>query len=299
MKDGSEKLSLKILNKMKLSIILVNWNTRDLTRDALVSIYKETNGFDFEVIVVDNNSADGSVEMITKDFPQVALIENKDNLGFGKANNQGLKIAHGDYLMFLNTDIVVLEGAINKLVSYLGEHPDVMMVGPRLLNKDLTFQHACRRMLPNPVNSFFHLFGLAKIFKNSKLFNEYKQVAVDPDITGPVQALSGAAMMFRRQVYTEIGGFDEAFFMYGEDLDFCKRALDKGWKTVYVSEAKIIHFGGQSSGQRKVKSIINFYEAMWLYYQKHFKYNFFVNLAVWLGIKFRMILALITNIFKL
>ncbi len=280
----------------KLSIILVNWNTADLTKDALLSVYKETSGFDFEVIIVDNNSGDGSVEMIKKEFPQVILIENKDNLGFGKANNQALKIAQGDYLMFLNTDVVVLDGALNKLVNYLDQNEDVMMVGPRLLNRDLTFQHACRRMLPNTVNSFFHLFGLTKIFKNSKIVNQYKRYSADPEITGPTEALSGAAMMFRRQVYSAIGGFDETFFMYGEDLDFCKRVLDKGWKIVYVSDAKIIHFGGQSSGKRKVKSLVNFYEAMWLYYKKHFKYNFLINLLVWLGIKFRMILALISNV---
>jgi len=280
---------------MKLSIILVNWKTPDLTRNALVSVFKETQETDFEVIVVDNNSADGSVEMIKKEFPQVVLIVNPDNRGFGKANNQGLKIAQGDYLMFLNTDVVVLDGALNKLVNHLDQHADVMVVGPRLLNKDLTFQHACRRMLPNPVNSFFHLFGLTKIFKNSKFVNDYKQYASNPEVTAPTQALSGAAMMFRRQVYDEIGGFDERFFMYGEDLDFCKRVLDKGWKTVYVSDAKIIHFGGQSSGKRKVKSLVNFYESMWFYYKKHFKYNFLVNLLVWLGIKLRMAVALIMN----
>ncbi len=283
---------------MKLSIILVNWNTCDLTRDAVASVFKETQGIDFEVIVVDNNSADGSVEMIKKEFPQVVLIANNDNRGFGKANNQGLKIAQGDYLMFLNTDTVILDGALNKLVNYLDGHSDVMMVGPRLLNKDLTFQHACRRMLPNPINSFFHLFGLAKVFKNSKFVTDYKRYAADPEITGPTEALSGAAMMFRRQVYAEIGGFDEIFFMYGEDLDFCKRVLEKGWKTVYVSEAKIIHFGGQSSGKRRVKSLINFHEAMWLYYKKHFKYNFLINLVVWLGVKLRMALALVMNTFR-
>lgn len=283
---------------MKLSVILVNWNTSDLTRQALASVYKQIVDIDFEVIVVDNNSADNSVEMIKKEFPQVRLIENKENLGFGKANNQGLKIAQGNYLMFLNTDVVVLDGALNKLVNYLDQYADVMMVGPRLLNKDLTFQHACRRMLPNPINSFFHLFGLATIFKNSKFVTDYKQYAADPEITGPTEAISGAAMMFRRQVYNEIGGFDETFFFYGEDLDFCKRVLDKGWKIVYVSEAKIIHFGGQSSGKCRVKSLINFYEAMWFYYKKHFKYNFLINCLVWLGIKLRMAVALIMNGFN-
>lgn len=283
---------------IKLSIIFVNWNTSDLTRYALASVYKETHVIDFEVIVVDNNSADNSVEIIKKEFPQVVLISNPDNRGFGKANNQALKIAQGDYLMFLNTDVIVLDGALTKLVNYLDQHSDVMMVGPRLLNRDMTFQHACRRMLPNPLNSFFHLFGLTKIFKNNKVVNEYKQYATDQEITGPTEALSGAAMMFRRQVYKEIGGFDEVFFMYGEDLDFCKRVLDKGWKTVYVSDARIIHFGGQSSGKRRTKSLFNFYEAMWLYYKKHFKYNILNNLFVWSGIKFRMVVALIMNIFK-
>lgn len=284
----------------KLSIILVNWNTRDLTRDALLSVFKETRGIVFEVIVVDNNSADDSAAMIKKEFPQAVLIENKDNLGFGRANNQALKVAKGDYLMFLNTDVVVLNGALNKLANYLDQHPETMMVGPRLLNKDLTFQQACRRNLPNPANSFFHLFGLTKIFKNSRLVNEYKQSTIDPEITGATEALSGAAMMFRRQVYEEIGGFDEIFFMYGEDLDFCRRVLDKGWKTVYVSEAKIIHFGGQSSGKRKVKSLINFYESMWIYYKKHFynEYNLAFNLLVWLGIKVKMFSALVRNYLK-
>lgn len=285
---------------MKLSVILVNWNTCDLTKQALVSVYKETVGIDFEVIVVDNNSGDASVEMIKKEFPQVQIMENKENLGFGKANNQGLKIAQGDYIMLLNTDVVVLDAALNKLVSYLDQHTEVMMVGPRLLNKDLTFQHACRRMLPNPTNSFFYLFGLTKIFKNNKFVNEYKQYTIDPEITGPTQALSGAAMMFRQQVYNEIGGFDEAFFMYGEDLDFCKRVLDKGWKTVYVSEARIIHFGGQSSDKRRVKSLLNFYEAMWLYYKKHFykKHSIVFHFFVWLGIKTKMLIALVKNYLK-
>ncbi|MBP6859503.1 MAG: glycosyltransferase family 2 protein [Candidatus Magasanikbacteria bacterium] len=285
---------------MKLSVILVNWKTKELTKDAIASVLKETKGFDFEIIVIDNNSADGSVEMIKAEFPQVVLIANTENVGFGKANNQGLKIAKGDYLMFLNTDVVVLDGALNKLVSYLDSHIDTMMVGPRLLNRDLSFQHACRRMLPNPINSFFHLFGLTKIFKQNKVINNYKQFASDPEITGPTQALSGAAMMFRRQVYQELGGFDEMFFMYGEDLDFSKRVFDKGWKTVYVSDARIIHFGGQSSGKRRVQSLVNFYESMWLYYKKHFysQYNILFNFIIWLGIKIRMAVALLMNYLK-
>ncbi len=285
---------------MKLSIILVNWNTKDLTRDALVSIFDQTKNIEFEVIVVDNNSGDGSVEMIKKEFSQVILIENKENRGFGKANNQGLAAARGEYLMFLNTDVRVLNGAINTLVDYLDKNSSVMMVGPRLLNADMSFQHACRRNLPNPLNSFFHLFGLVKIFKHNEIINSYKQFTADPEVTGPVEAISGAAMLFRRQVYEEIGGFDERFFMYGEDLDFCKRIFDKGWGVVYVSNAKIIHFGGQSSKKRKVQSLRNFYEAMWIYYKKHFapKQFFLVNIAVWLAIKIKLFIAVMINYLK-
>lgn len=293
-------LNSKNIRNMKLSIILVEWNTRDLLKQTLESVYKETMGFDFEVIVVDNNSADDSAEVVKKDFPQTIVIENNDNLGFAKANNQGMKIAKGDYMMLLNTDVIVLDGAINKLVQYLDSHYDVMMAGPRLLNKDGSFQLACRRNLPNPVNSFTHLFGLTRIFKRSKWANEYKLANMDPEITGPTQAISGAAMMFRRRVFEEIGGLDESFFMYGEDLDFCKRIFDKGWTTVYVSEAKITHLGGASSSKRRVKSLINFHEAMWIYYKKHFYHNNpkIINGLIWFGIKIKMVLSLIKNYFK-
>ncbi len=285
---------------MKLSVIIVNWKTRELTLNALSAVYKETSGFPFEVILVDNNSGDGSVEAFKKEFPQVKLIENSDNVGFAKANNQALKIATGEYLMLLNSDTVVLDGALNTLVSYLDTHPLIEMVGPRLLNGDMTFQHACRRNLPDIWNSFFHLFGLTKIFTSSKIVNNYKKYTDDPNVTEPVAGLSGAAMMFRRKVYEEIGGLDESFFMYGEDLDFCKRVFDKGWQTVYVSEAKIIHFGGGSSKKRRTKSLVNFYEAMWLYYRKHFAlyHNSLLNGLVWLGIYTRLGVALAVNFFK-
>lgn len=295
---------------MKLSIIILSWNTSAITKQTLESVYRETKnisapggpalGWDFEVILIDNNSADDSVAMIKRDFPRVVLVENKDNLGFAKGNNQGMAIAKGEYTMLLNSDTIVLDGAINKLAGYLNDHPEVMMVGPRLLNKDGTFQHACRRVLPDPVNSFFYLFGLNKIFKRSKIASEYKQLAADPEISGPAQALSGAAMMFRRTVYEKIGGLDERFFMYGEDLDFCKRVYDNGWITMYLADAKITHLGGVSSGKRRTKSLINFYDAMWLYYKKHFgkKNNFLINTVIWLGIKLRMSVALVINLFK-
>lgn len=285
---------------MKLSVIIVNWNTVDLTVQAIRSVFDQTSNFAYEVVVIDNHSSDNSVEKIKKIFPQVIILENKENFGFGRANNQGMKIAKGEYLFLLNSDTVVLDGAINKLVQYLDTNRDVMMVGPRLLNADKTFQHACRRNLPTPMSAFYHLFGFVKFFKKNKVVNFYKKYSDDPECTEPVQAISGAAMMFRKEVYEKIGGFDEHFFMYGEDLDFCKRIYDNSWKTVYVSTAKIIHFGGSSSSKRRIKSLINFYDAMWLYYKKHFvkNKNVFLTGIVWSGIKLRMCVALVLNNFK-
>jgi GT2 family glycosyltransferase len=285
---------------VKLSIIIVNWNTCNLTKQTIESVYRETSGIDFEIILTDNASSDDSVEVIKKEFPQVILIENKENLGFGKANNQGMRIALGKYIMLLNSDTVVLSQAITRLTSYLDEHEDITMLGPKLLNEDRTFQYSCRRNLPNPMNSFFHLFGLAKLFPKSKMFTDYKRFAYDSNRTEPVEAISGAAMFFRRGVFDTMGGFDEQFFMYGEDLDFCKRVQDKGWKTMFVHDAEIIHFGGQSSKKRRKQSLVNFYDAMWIYYKKHFysTYPKAISMFVYLGIGLRKNIALFCNALK-
>lgn len=285
---------------MKLSVIIVSWNTKQLTLDAVSAVYSETKAFPVEVILVDNNSADGSADAVAEKFPEVVLVRNADNRGFGKANNQALLIANGEYIMFLNSDTVVLDHALEKLVSYLESHPDIMMVGPKLLYGDGTFQHACRRGLPNPVNALLYLFGIHCLFPSSGFANAYKRGSDDPNVTGEVDALSGAAMLFRRKVYETIGGFDEKFFMYGEDLDFCKRVKDAGFKTVYVHSAEIIHFGGQSSAKRKSASIRNFYDAMWIYYKKHFwqDYIFPVHALVWCGIFLRKEIAFLRNSFR-
>ncbi len=285
---------------MKLSIVIVNWKTKELTAAAIASVFEQTKALLFEVILIDNNSADGSVEALRSQFPQIIIVENATNLGFGKANNQGMRLAKGQYIMLLNSDTVVLDRALEKMVAYLEEHSDVMMIGPKVLNADHTFQHACRRMLPTPLSSFYHLFGLVKIFRKSARVNAYKGYNREPNVTEPVEALSGAAMMFRREVFEATGGFDERFFMYGEDLDFSKQVFDRGWKTMFVHTAEIIHYGGASSKKRRTKSIVNFYDAMWLYYDKHWgtKHNVFLKAAVWSGIKTRLGLALLQNICK-
>ncbi len=284
---------------MKLSVIIVNWNTRDLTLQSLRTLYEHAPACEFEVLLIDNDSSDDSVEHIKKEFPQVMLVENDDNLGFGKANNQGMRMAKGEYIFLLNSDVIVLEGGVQKLVDYLDTHPDATMVGPRLLNEDRTFQLACRRSLPNPLNSFLYLFGISKIIKSKKIAS-YKKEYDDPTVTEPVEGISGAAMMFRRVVFEKTGGFDETFFMYGEDLDLCKQVQDNGWKTVYVADAQIVHLGGGSSAKRRTQSLINFYESMWIYYKKHYgqQHNRFLQMGIWCGIQAKKYIALLRNMIK-
>ena len=286
---------------MKLTIIIVNWNTLDLTRQTLLSVYAQAELSDFEVVVIDNHSSDGSVSMITTAFPQVRLIENTENYGFGRANNQGLERATGAYVMFLNSDTIVRDHAIDRLMRYLDTHPGVAMVGPKLLNGDGTFQHACRRTLPTPQSAFFHLFGLTHLAPHSRIVNAYKHADIDPGIEGDTEAMSGAAMLLRRTVYEKVGGFDaETFFMYGEDLDFCKRVGDAGFVIRYVPQAVITHFGGGSTKKRRTKSLIDFYDAMWRYYEKHYaeRASFFMRGIVRSGIFLRMLVALAQNIAK-
>lgn len=279
---------------MKLSVIILNWNTSDLLQQTLSSVYRETGGFEYEVIVVDNASSDDSVEKVRQNYPAARVIVNEGNIGFSRGNNVGLRAAQGEYLMLLNSDVIVRDGAINQLVGFLDEHPEAVMAGPRLVNSDGSFQASCRRRLPNPWNSFVYLFGLKGLIKA-----EYKSDS-RPEAIEETEALSGAAMMFRRYVYETIGGLDEDFFMYGEDLDFCFRAREKAGRIFFVGTAVITHLYGQSSAKRKVGSIINFYDAMALYYKKHFwrKHGLPFDCLVLIGIRLRLAAALMRNQLK-
>ncbi|MCX6752831.1 MAG: glycosyltransferase family 2 protein [Candidatus Nomurabacteria bacterium] len=263
---------------IKLSIIIVNWNTKDILKQTIESVKKETSLFEYEIIVIDNNSTDDSVNMIKTLFPSIKIIENQDNFGFGFANNQGLKIATRECILFLNSDTIILENAIEKLVRFLDENKDIAMVGPKILNKDRTFQSASKRNLPTIKNSFQYLF-LNKKENNYKLENE-------GNISEITEAISGACMLVRHSIYKKIGGFDEQFFMYAEDLDYCKRILDNGFKIYYLSTAEIIHLGGEST-KKNTESLKYFYKTMWLYYKKYFynNRNLFVNFSIYIGIK--------------
>jgi len=285
---------------MELSIIIVNWNTKDLLGNCLDSIAKNTDGISKEIFVVDNNSTDGSQVFVKENYPDVNLIKNTENLGFSKANNIALRKAAGKYILLLNSDTVVEPLAVSLMMDFLEKHPEAGMAGPKLLNTDGTVQLACRRSIPNPKVAFYRITGLSKILPNNKEFAKYNLTFKSTEELQEVEAISGACMMIKKKAMDEIGLLDEDFFMYGEDLDWCYRLGKKGWKIYYIPNARVIHRHRASSKKRRFKSIWNFYQAMYIFYKKHFsnKKNFIMNFFVIIGIGLFASFSIILNIFK-
>ena len=269
-----------------LSIIIVNYNAEKLLERCLRSIYAETKLVPIDVWVVDNNSTDMSVPMVGQNFPQVNLIENKENVGFAKANNQAITKCTGDYILLLNPDTLILQNAIEKTVDFMSKNPMVGICGCKVLNKDGTLQLACRRSIPTPGVAFFRLTGLSRLFPNSKLMAKYNLTYLDTDKPHEVDAVSGAFLMIRRKTVDEIDLLDERFFMYGEELDWCVRAQKAGWNVVYYPDARIIHLKGECSKTNSRKAAYEFYHAMYLFHKKHFSgnYNPLFNFIVYAGI---------------
>lgn len=195
-----------------LSIIIVNYNVKEFLQNLLQSIEKASANLSVETIIVDNASDDGSIEMLHKNFPQIKLIENKKNVGFGSANNQALEIAKGKYILLLNPDTIVKEDTFSEMIKFFETHPEAGMAGCRVLNPDGTLQLACRRGFPGPWTSFTKVTGLSKIFPKSKFFARYNLTFLDENQTYEVDAISGSFMMLRNEVYKNIGGFDPDFF---------------------------------------------------------------------------------------
>lgn len=235
---------------MDVSIIIVAWNVRDYVQKCLESVFKETKGIEFEVIYVDNASEDGSVEMVRNEFPEVRIIENKENRGFNKANNQGIKIAQGRYILLLNSDTVVLDNAIAKTVKFADEHPDAGIVGCKVLNPDLTLQRTCF-MYPSLLNMFLSATYLNKLFARSRFFGRERMTWWDFNDVRVVETVCGCFSLIRRKGIDENGLMDERYFMYGDDPDLCFRFKQRGWKAMFTPDLKIIHYGGQTTKQMK------------------------------------------------
>ena len=274
---------------MILSVIIVNYNVKAFLEQALTSIRKALDGLPSEIIVVDNGSGDGSVPMMRKRFPDVHIIENHENVGFARANNQALTKAKGKYCCLVNPDTLVREDTFRVCVDYLEVQPDVGAVGCKILNPDGTLQLSCRRSIPTPWVAFTKVSGLSALFSGSKTFGRYNLTYLDPDKVSEVEALSGSFMFVRSKAVDAAGMLDEDFFMYGEDLDWCYRIGKAGWKIVYLPDTQIIHYKGQSTKEATFDALHMFYEAMRLFVKKHFHGGWSV-LPLWfllLGIRIR------------
>lgn len=284
---------------MNLSIIIINYNTKNLTLDCLQSIYTNPPiGYNFEVFVVDNASTDGSPEAIAREFPQVQLITNKENLGFAAANNQAIKPARGKYILLLNSDTIVVNECLQIMLDFMENNPEVGAAGCKVVLPNGGLDKACKRSFPTPENSFYHAVGLSKLFPSSKRFGAYNCTYLDEDKVSEVDCLVGAFMMVRREVIEQVGMLDEKYFMYGEDIDWCYRIKKAGWKIVYYPKAKIVHYKGASSKKKKWKTVFEFHRAMFLFFNDHYKekYNFIVRALVYGGISFKFLLAVVKNI---
>lgn len=282
------------INTIKLSIIIVNYNAEKLLLDCVKSIYKSNNDTTLEVIIVDNDSKDNSRKLISSEYPQVQWVQNTENVGFAKANNQAMKIAKGQYIMLLNNDTVVLDKALDKLVQFLDKNPETAAAGPRILNADKSLQLSCRRGLPNAVNSIGYFSKLYKVFPNNKALGGYAMTYISDKASHEVECLSGAAMVVRKTVIDKIGGLDENFFMHFEDVDFCLRIGKLGYKLFYVHDSEIIHLKGQSSKLRSKKVIEDFNNSLLYYYKKNYskEKSFITNGMVYLVIWARKVLSL-------
>jgi len=258
-----------------LVIVILNYNTRDLLRDCLQSLRSQS-GLTFAVCVVDNASTDGSAEMVTAEFPEVALIHSGQNAGFSAGNNLGLRHfglperAWARYAMLLNPDTVVPAGALHRLVDFADGQPDVGIVGPKLVLPDGSLDKACRRSFPTPEVSFYRLVGLSALFPHSRRFGRYNLTYLDEDAQADVDAVVGACMMLRAEVIARIGLLDEQFFMYGEDLDWCLRARQAGYRVVYYPAVVVKHVK-RAASSRSARARYEFQRAMWLFYRKHYR----------------------------
>ena len=270
----------------ELSVIIVNYNVRPFLERALESIFTALKGIPSEVYVVDNGSGDGSVPMIRKKFPSVKLIENEENVGFARANNQALREAKGDMVCLINPDTLVREDTFKVCMDYLQTHSEVGVIGCKILNSDGTLQLSCRRSFPMPWVAFTKMVGLSRVFPRSRVFGRYNMTYLNPDETTEVEAISGSFMMVLRRVVNEVGYLDEDFFMYGEDLDWCYRIGRAGWKIVYLPKTWIIHHKGQSTREASFDYLPVFFRAMRLFVKKHFKrgWSFFPQWFLMMGI---------------
>lgn len=252
----------------QVSVIIVSWNARRFLKDCIESVRRTGGRLVREIVVVDNASTDGSPEMVKELFPEVTLVRASTNLGFAKANNLGMKHCRGDFLALVNSDVIVHPECFQKLAALLDSREQVGLVGPRIIGADGHVQHTCRQ-LPTVWNTLCRFLALDRVFSRWRLFAGFQMRHWDYNSLAEVEVLSGCFWLARRSAVEDVGSLDERFFFYAEDIDWCKRFRDAGWKIMFVPEASATHFGGGSSGNAPLRYSIEMLRANLLYWKKH------------------------------
>lgn len=253
---------------MKLSVIIVSWNAKAFLMDCLRSIRMQRTEDEVEIIVVDNASSDGSPEAVRGSFPGVKLICNTGNCGFAKANNIGIEASTGEYLFLINSDVVVHEGCFGAMTAWMKAHPQIGVLGPRIMGADGKIQRSCMGY-PSLWNTLSRAFALDTLFPRLRLFGGQLLTYWGHDETKPVEVINGCFWLVRRSAIEEVGLLDEDFFIYGEDVDWCRRFHEHGWKVVFFREATATHYGGASSANAPVRFYLEGQRARYTYWRKH------------------------------
>ena len=288
------------MSATKLSVIIVNYNVKHFIEQCLFSVLKASEQFVCEVFVVDNNSVDGSVDLIKEKFPQVTLIENKSNTGFSVANNQAIRQATGEFILLLNPDTIVQEDTFNKVLSFMDENQIAGGLGVKMLDGQGNFAPESKRGLPTPAVAFYKMVGLSKLFKHSKRFGKYHLTYLPENEINEMEVISGAFMLMRKTVLDTVGLLDETFFMYGEDIDLSYRITQAGYKNYYFPQTQIIHYKGESTKRSSLNYVLIFYKAMALFNKKHFSgsHAFWFNFLIQIAIVLRATVAMVSRVIK-
>ena len=271
--------------RLLLSVIIVNYNVKFYLEQCLESVRRASQGLQVEVFVVDNLSTDGSIAYLRDRFPEVTFIENQENVGFARANNQAIRRSNGKYVLLLNPDTIVGEKTLARFIDFMETHPEAGGAGAHMLNIDGTFAPESRRGLPTPFVAFCKMSGLASLFPKSRLFGRYYMHYLDKREVNEIEVMSGAYMMLRREALDKVGLLDETFFMYGEDIDLSYRVLLGGYKN-YFLPVRMLHYKGESTVKSSYRYAYVFYQAMRLFFRKHYGHYSFVislpiNIATW------------------
>lgn len=284
----------------KISFVVVNYNVKEYLAQSIQSLERALKKIPYEIWLVDNNSVDGSVAYISKNFPSVNIIANDHNVGFGRANNQALDKVQGDFVVLINPDTVVQEDTFTKLLEFFNQTPDASVATCKIINPDGSFSVDCRHSIPTPLIAFWKVTGLSKLFQKSNIFGKYNLTYLDPDQTYSVPAISGSFMMIKKDALDKIGHFDERFFMYCEDIDLCYRLNKSGFRIFYVPTTQIVHYKGESTKKDKLDYVITFNRSLYKFFQKYYAPSsiFLFRWIVAIGIFLRAIFIYFRNFLR-